>query len=318
MRVYLVLEMIHQRAVGKERDRAREVAVQKLARIGAEEFRCPWLGKELHRHGMHLAGLHARPDIFHRHTSAVDPRGKGMPCLVRYHLDIVLRAVEVGKNKRDAVVGDGGTVAAGLLALCREHVQQLALAHGTEELGRLGAEVVIKSLPLGQDLLRRALRLRVARAKLQRVIGKAHRVLPAQPRGLPTIDAVRNRHYIFYHGGAEFFHVLFGIAVAAHAVVAKRGIALAAQLFAHAVPQAHQLVVQAVELGLVFFIPAPLRLPRGQTARVVRILLKGRQLRKRIHAALEGDLRRGNKLIIRLTQIVFALQLRNDLRRKGL
>ena len=79
------------------------------------------------------------------------------------------------------------------------------------------------------------------------------------------------------------------------------------------VPQMDQLVVEAVQLGLVVLVPLALGLPCGQAAGVVRVGLEGSQLGEGVDAALKGDLGGGQQLFILLRQLVFLLQLRDDL-----
>ena len=54
--IHDVLEVVDHRAVGNERQRAGEVAVEELLRVGAEKAVCPGLCEELHRHRVDLAG----------------------------------------------------------------------------------------------------------------------------------------------------------------------------------------------------------------------------------------------------------------------
>ncbi len=92
-----VLEVIHHRAVGDEGQRTRQMAVAELAGVRTEEALGPGPGEELHRHGVDLAGFHTVPDVGVRDAVAVHVGSKGVACLVGHDLDVMLRAVEVGK-----------------------------------------------------------------------------------------------------------------------------------------------------------------------------------------------------------------------------
>ena len=241
-----------------------------------------------------------------------------MARLVGDHLHIVLGAVEVGKDEGDLIVRDTGAVAAGALALGGEDIQQLPVQHGPEELLRLGRELAVELHALGQDLIRGAHGPGIAGAELQGVVGKAHGIGLAQPLRLAAVDAVRHRDQVLHHGGAELLHIVLGVAVAAHAVVAEGGVALVAQLPAHLVPELHQLVVEAVQLGLVVLIPLALGLPGGETPGVVGVGLEGAQLGEGVDPALKGDLGGGQDLFIGLGQLILLLQLGDDLGGEGL
>ncbi len=79
-----------------------------------------------------------------------------------------------------------------------------------------------------------------------------------------------------------------------------------------------ELVIYAVELGLMLLVPAAVGLPSLETELVVCVRLKGGELRKRINAALEGDLRGGDELCVFGGELVFALELGDYLGREGL
>ena len=267
---------------------------------------------------MDLAGFHAGPDIIDRDALAVRPGFKGVARLVRHDLYVVLRSVKVGKDERYLIVHDTGAVAAGLLALGGKHVEQLAVEHGPEKLLRFGRKLAVEFHALGQDLIAGPHGTRVAGAEFKRVVGKAHRVLLAQTLCLLAVDLIRHGDEILHHRCAELLHVRLGVAVAAHAVIAQRGVPLVAKLFAHPVAQMDKLVVQSVKRLLVVLVPPALGLPGSQTAGVVRIGFERSQLGEGVGLALKGDLRRGQQLFILLRQLVLLLQLGDDLGGKGL
>ena len=304
-----MLEMVDHRAVGDEGQRARQMAVAELAGIVTKEAVCPRPREEFHGHGVHLAALKARPDRLGRDAVAVEIRGKGVARLVRHDLNVVLRAVEVGEDKRNAVLAKARAVAAGPLAGGRQHVQKLVIEHRVEEFAGFGGKRLIEPLALRENVVRGAAGLRVAAAEAKGVIGKGHGIGLAKASGLCLIDGGRDGHDVFDNGGAELLHVLLRVAVAAHAVIAQLGIAVVAQLAAHRVAQLHELVIDLVQLRLVRLVPAALGLPRSQTPRVVRVVFKRGQLRDGVGAAFELDLCAGDQLLIVLHELVFLLQL---------
>ena len=171
---------------------------------------------------------------------------------------------------------------------------------------------------MGQDIVRRPLRTGIAGAKFQGVVRVAQRVLYADPAGLLLENPVGQRHQVLAHGGAELLHILLGIAVAAHSVIAQGGISLIAQLFAHLIPKTGQFVINAVQVALVVLVPAPHRLPGGQAAGIVRIGGKGGHLGDGILPILKGNFGGGNELLVLLRQIVLLLKLGHNLRGEGL
>ena len=313
-----MLEVVHRRAVGDEGQRPGQVAVAELGRVGAEEAFGPGPGEELHRHRVALAGFHRGPGVLHRHAVAVHPGGKGVARLVGDDLDVALGAIEVGKDEGHVVIGEGGAVAAARLAGGGQHVEQLAVHHGAEEGAGLGGEFVVEFLPHGQNVIGAAHRARVAGAEHQRLVGIAQRVGNAQPLGLGAADAVGQRHQVLDDGGAELFNVRLGVAVALHAVVAQRGVALVPELFAHAVPQVDEFVVDRIHAGLVLLEPGSLGLPGGQAAGVVGVGLEGFELAQRVDAALKRNLGAGQQLLVFLGELVFPLHIGDDRGRERL
>ena len=120
------------------------------------------------------------------------------------------------------------------------------------------------------------------------------------------------------NGGAELFDIFLRPAVALHAVIAERRIAAAAELFAHRVAQMHELVVNAVKIFLMVLEPLSFGFPGSQAARVVGVRLERLQLRQRIDAVLEGDLRRGGQLAVFGGELIFFLHVLDDLGGEGL
>ena len=316
--VHLMLEVIHQGAVGDEGQRPGQVAVQVFFRVRAEKALRPGPGHKLHGHGVDLAGLHAGPDVAARDPVPVHPAGEGVARLVGDHLHVPLGAVEVGENEGHLVVHDPGAVAAPGLALGSQHVHQIVVQHGLEKLAGLRGQLVVELFALGDDIVRRALGPGVAGTEFQGVVGVAQGIGHPDALGLRPENPVGQGHQILAHGGPEALHVLLGVAVALHAVVAQGGVALIAQLAAHLVPQVGQLVINAVQLGLVVLVPLAHRLPGSQTAGVVRVALEGPHLGQGVGLTLKGDLGGGDELLMLLGQVVLPLELGHDLRREVL
>ena len=269
-----MLEMIDHRAVGDEGQRARQMAVAELTGIVSKEAVCPRPCEKFHGHGVHLAALKTRPDRLGRDAVAVEISSESVACLMRHDLNVVLRAVEVGENEGDMVVAEARAVAASAFAGRGEHVQKFVIEHGVEEFTGFGRKRLIEPLALRENIVRGAAGLRVAAAEAECVVRKGHGIGLAEALGLCFVDGCRHGHDVLDDGGAELLHVFLRVAVAAHAVIAHLGIAVVAQLAAHRVAQLHKLIVDLVKFRLMCLIPAALGLPRGQTPRVVRVILE--------------------------------------------
>ena len=318
MGVDLVLEVVDQRTVGDELQRACQVAVIELAGVIAEEALFPGPGEEFHGHGVHFAGFHGRPVVFAGDAVAVRPDFERVTRFVGHNFHVVLRAVEVREDERALVVRQFRTVSAARFAFRGQHVQQFVVHHSREEFLRLGGQLAVELQAVRQDLVRRAEGLGIAAAERQRVVRVAHRVFLAETFRLLAVRQVGQGHDVFDHAGAELLHVLLGVAIAAHAVVAEGRVAFVTQFSAHLVAQMDQFVVVGVQSLLIVFIPLPFRFPGSQTARVVRVVLERGHLGQRVRAALEGDLRGSQQLLVGIGFVVLCLQQGDDLRLEGL
>ena len=149
------------------------MAIPEFPGVLTEEILRPGPGHELHGHGVHLAALHAGPDITHGHPLAVSVGREGVARLVGHHLHIVLRAVEIGEDEGNFIIGQAGAVAAALLPLGGEEVHELVFPHGAEELAGLGRELDIEFSALGQDIIGRTDGAGIATAELQRRLPSA-------------------------------------------------------------------------------------------------------------------------------------------------
>ena len=79
-----------------------------------------------------------------------------------HDLDIVLGVIEIRENERRIVIRNFRTVAAALLALGGEQVHELIVNHVIEELGSLRGTPLVKMFCRRDNVVRRALRLRIA------------------------------------------------------------------------------------------------------------------------------------------------------------
>ena len=138
------------------------MGVEILLGILAEELLGKSLRKVFHRHRVHFAGLKARRDGLHRHAVAIQVALERVAGLVSHDLDIVLGVIEVCENERRVVIRNLRTVAAALLALGGEQVHELIVNHVIEELGGLRGTPLVKMLCRRDNVVRRALRLRIA------------------------------------------------------------------------------------------------------------------------------------------------------------
>ena len=313
-----VLEMVHHRSVGNKGQRRGQVAVQELPGVGPEEVLRPRPGHELHGHGVDFTGFHAGPHIAHGNPVPVHVSRERVSGLMGHHFHVALGSVEVGKDEGHTVIHQAGAVAAAFLTLGGKHVHQLSFQHHVEELAGLRGKLIIELFAGGQDIVGRSFGPGIAGAEFQRVVRKAHGVFLAQALRLLPVDAVRHRHQVGPYRLPELLHIFLGIAVPAHAVVTQGGVAFIAQLLSHGIPQACQLVIDFIQLVLVFLVPLSFGFPGGQALCVIRAGFERSQLGQGIHAALKGNLSGSDQLLVFVAQVIFLLQLGNDLRGEGL
>ena len=230
-----------------------------------------------------------------------------MSSLVGHNLDVVLGAVKVCKDKRRLIVAKSRTVAAALLALCGEQIHELIFNHVVEELRGLRGTPFVELLCHRDNVIRRALRLRISGAELHRIVGVAHRVSLAEALCLSLVDLDRHRHHILLYRRAELLDIVLVVGVSLHAVVAERQEVLVAELFAHLISELYKLIVNAVQLFLIVLIPLSLCLPGSEASRIVRVVLKGRHLRNGVILSLKRNLRVREQLLIGGDQFVLLL-----------
>ena len=143
--------MVHHRAVGDEGQRAGQVRVAELARVRAEEILRPGPGKELHGHGVDLAGLKRGPLALARDNEAAGEVGEGVAGLMGDHVHIPGRAVEIGQDEGLMVRREAGAVSASPLVLPRLHVKRLCLQHKVNELPGFLTHVMVHRLGRSED-----------------------------------------------------------------------------------------------------------------------------------------------------------------------
>ena len=192
------------------------------------------------------------------------------------------------------------------------------LTHELPEFVGLRAQLRIELVAHGKDLGRIAHGLGIAGLEGQGVVRKVHGEILALHLGLGDIELLGHGDQITLDGDAELLHILRAVAVALHTQVAQLGIAVIAQLAAHAVAQLHQLVIDLIQLGAVFVVPVALGHPGSLADLVIGIQLPGRELAEGVHFAPEGDLGGGDQLGIAAAQGILLLQVLHDLGREGL
>ena len=318
MRIHFMLEVVHHRAVRDEGQRTRKVLIEELIGILLKEVLRPRPCKEFHGHGVDLTAFQRRPLAFHGNDIARHITGKSVSRFVRHDLHIMLRTIEVGKNKGALIVRQGGAIAAARLAGLGFHIQQFVIQHQVDELRRFGRQFVVELSAVFQNFLRRALGRSVAAAVEQRFLIKGHGIGNAKAFRLLFADLLRHRHKILAHGRAELLHILLVIAVALHIQVSQRDVVVIAHLLGHRGAQCGELIVDLIQFCAVFGIPLAFGFPRAAALGVIGVLLEDAQLRQRIHAALKGDLCRGNELAVLHGQLALLLQLFHDRRIKAL
>ena len=197
--------------------------------LRAEEILVIVLRQEFHRHRMALAGLHRGVHERHRIVLAHDAVGvEGVAGLMRQHVHVAGGAVEIGEDERHLVLRQIGAVAAGGLAGLGEHVEQFHVEHGVDELRRFGAQLMIHPLSGGEDLLRRALGLRVSVGEEELVVVQADAV-HADAFLLCLLALGNDGDHVPCDLLTEGRDILRRVAVAAEAVVAELDVVLVAE-----------------------------------------------------------------------------------------
>lgn len=131
----------------------------------------PWPRKELHGHRMDFARLHSRAYLIAKlHLVSDAVIGECVTRLVGKHIDIARSAVEIREDERRLVFEYLRAVAARSLALCAQDIHEGVVIHKVYELPCLGAHLLIHFLSRGEDILGRAVGLRVALFKRERVV----------------------------------------------------------------------------------------------------------------------------------------------------
>ena len=312
-----VLEMVHHGAVGDEAKALGQMGVAEFVGIGAKEQLGPGFSEKFHRHGVDLTALQAGDHALKGDPVPVDVEGKGMSGLVGNDLHVVGSAVEIGEDEGQSGAVDAGAVAAHGLAGLAADVHHLPGHHGVPEFPGLGTKLGVEFRTGGQDPVGVPHGTGVAAPEGQVLVGIAQGELIAHPLGLLHINALAQGDHMGLHGNPELLHILLGVAVALHPVVAQRGVAVVAQLAAHAVPEGHQLVIDGIQLLASLPVPLALGLPGRPANIVVGAELPGFHLGDGAHLPLKGDLGRGDELGVPADQLVLLLQILHQLRLEG-
>ena len=132
-----VLELVDEDAVREERDASCQMIELVFVDLIAEEQFHPWPAEELHRHRVDLTRLVSRERVFRRRQMTALVHLEGVTDLVREHVDIAGRPVEVREDERQTFRREVRAVTAAGLARFRRQVEGAALLHELEELVRL-------------------------------------------------------------------------------------------------------------------------------------------------------------------------------------
>lgn len=104
-----------------------------VLRAGAEEKIHPRLGEKLHRHRVGLRCLHRDVIVLEDRVIGCDVALESVAALMGDDIRITGGAVKVCKYVRCLVVRNHRHVAAGLLILAAEHIEELIVAHEVHE-----------------------------------------------------------------------------------------------------------------------------------------------------------------------------------------
>ena len=143
-----------------------------------------------------------------------------MSALVGDHIHIPRCAIEVGKDKRRAVVIKIRHIAARFFCLSAKDIKQFVLHHKIKKLSGLIGQFLVHFLSSFHDFLRCTLRIGIAILKIHFVV-KAHEFFQSQTIFSFLMKLFSKRHKHFFYLLSEVFHLFFSITVSIHAVIAK-------------------------------------------------------------------------------------------------
>ena len=255
-----------------------------LVRLIAEEPLGIGIGELLHRHGVDLGDV-GRLAVVIRDGLAAHGHiaGKGVAKLVGQHLHIKDRVVEAGEDKGSLQAGQARHVTGGCLARLVLQIHQLVVDHEINELAGLRADLVIHFLRSldHESVIARGLGVSV---REDHFLVVPHNMVDAEALGLRVIELLAQRDKEHAHLLAEGRDLLFAVVRAALLEIADGDVVLIAEVLAHLVTDADQLVPD------------------------LKILLHAVEVQG---LAVEGDLRRGHDLLILVGQAALLLAQRD-------
>ena len=222
------------------------------------------------------------------------------------HIDIARSAVEIREDERRLVFEYLRAVAARSLALCAQDIHEGVVIHKVYELPRLGAHLLIHFLSSGEDILGRAVGLRVALFKRERVVVYFH-VVYADALFLHLLEAADDRHYIAHDARAESRNIFCVIAVARLAAICKLGKGVEAEFFCNACAAFYKAVKNSVELIGMRHIEPALRLICRAANVALGVLFICAELREAQLFAVKIYLCRGYQLLVFARKLVLLL-----------
>ena len=293
-----MLELVHGHAEGHEGQRLLQVGEAELVRLIAEEPLGIGIGKLLHGHGVNFGNVGRFAVIVrdglaaHGHIAC-----KGVAKLVGQHLHIKDRVVEAGEDKGGLQAGQARHVTGGCLARLVLQIHQLMVDHEIDELAGLRADLVVHLLGSlhHEGIVTRGLGIAVREHHLLIV---PHDVVDAEALCLRVIELLAQRHEEGAHLLAERCDLLFAVIRAALLEIADGDVVLIAEVLAHLVADADQLVPDLLQTRLVVLVEFGVG-PDGSgahgTVGVLEILLHAVEVQG---LAVEGNFRSRHNLLI--------------------
>ncbi len=306
-----VLELVHHAAVGDEGRRVLQVHLDIVPGPLPEEQGHPFLGEELHGHGVDLRGLHGDVGVLPDRILAGEPPLERVAALVCDHVHVPAGAVEIGEHERSLVHGHIRHVAPGPLGLAPKYVEQFIFHHEIVEIPCLRGELAVHLPPGLQDLLGRAQGRGIAFLKVDGRVDAA-KLLQAQALPPAVMELLRKGDEVLLHLLPESLHLLPPVAVAAHAVVPQLQVIVVPQCPGLGGAVLHQLVVNLVQSLGVGGEEFALGLPGGGAHAPVLVHGVGAQQGQVQFLPVKGDLGARNQLAVFGGEIVLLLHQGNQ------
>ena len=306
-----MLEFVHGHAEGHKGQRLLQVGEAELVRLIAEEPLGIGIGKLLHGHGVNFGNV-GRLAVVVRDGLAAHGHiaGKGVAKLVGQHLHIKDRVVEAGEDKGGLQAGQARHVTGGCLARLVLQIHQLMVDHEIDELAGLRADLVVHLLGSlhHEGIVARGLGVSVREDHFLIV---PHDVVDAEALCLRVIELLAQRHEEGAHLLAEGCDLLFAVVRAALLEIADGDVVLIAEVLAHLVADADQLVPDLLQTRLVVLVEFGVG-PDGSGAHgavgVLKILLHAVEVQR---LAVEGNFRSRHNLLIFVGQAALLLAQRD-------